>query len=91
MLVTVDKRGSITLPAAVRKTLGLESGSHLELAVEEGGTLVLYPVAVYPSVRLSEEGLKKLRQARKSGVTKLPDWLAKDMSDARTDPEPEVR
>jgi AbrB family looped-hinge helix DNA binding protein len=90
MLITVDKRGSINLPTVLRKELGLESGSYLNLTVEEGGTIVLHPVSVYPSIRLSTKGLTKLEEARKSGKGKLPEWMIKEIKSAGTHPEQEV-
>ena len=85
MLVSIDKRGSISLPAAVRKDLGLVPGTYLDLSILDGGRLALSPVTVYPTVRLSEEGLAKLDEARQSGVDQLPDWLRKEMAGAETD------
>lgn len=85
MLISIDKRGSINLPASLRKQMKLESGSYLDLEVLEGGTIVLNPVAVYPSVQLSEEGLKKLQEARKSGKTEMPEWLKKEIKSAKAD------
>jgi AbrB family looped-hinge helix DNA binding protein len=82
MLITVDKRGSINLPKTLRKELGIESGSYLDLKVDEGGAIVLHPVSVYPSIRLSTKGLTKLEQARKSGKGKLPEWMVKEMKSA---------
>jgi len=79
MLITVDKRGSINLPKAIRKELGIENGSYLEMKVEEGGAIVLHPVSVYPAVRLNQRGLGKLEEARKSGRGKLPEWMVKEM------------
>lgn len=87
MLVSIDKRGSISLPAAVRKDLGLKPGTFLDLTILEGGSLSLSPVAVYPTVRLSDQGLAKLDEARQSGVDEMPDWLRKEMTDAATDPD----
>lgn len=87
MLVSIDKRGSINLPAAVRKDLGLVPGTYLDLTVLDGGNLALSPVTVYPTVRLSEKGLDKLSEARQSGVERLPDWLREEMAGAATDPE----
>jgi AbrB family looped-hinge helix DNA binding protein len=75
LLVSIDKRGSISLPAAVRKNLGLVPGTYLDLTILDGGKLALSPVTVYPTVRLSENGLAKLDEARQSGVEQLPDWL----------------
>ena len=85
MLVSVDKRGNIGLPAAVRKSLNLQPGSFLELSILEGGNLALSPVVVYPTVRLSEKGLAKLTEARQGGVEKMPDWMRKEMDNASAD------
>jgi len=82
MLITVDKRGSINLPKTLRKELGIESGSYLNLKVEEGGAIVLYPVSVYPSIRLSEKGIAKLEEARRSGKGKMPEWMLKEIESA---------
>jgi AbrB family looped-hinge helix DNA binding protein len=87
MLVSVDKRGSISLPSAVRKDLNLYPGSFLNLTILDGGSLALSPVAVYPTVRLSESGLAKLNEARQGGVEQMPDWLREEMADAATDPK----
>ncbi len=87
MLVTIDKRGSINLPVALRKDLGLKDGSHLNLEIVEGGTIVLQPVVIYPTLRLNEKGLAKLQEARESGTDKFPAWLVEDMKDARAGTE----
>jgi hypothetical protein len=87
MLITIDKRGSINLPLAVRKELSLEQGACLDLSIEEGGKITLHPVAIYRTVRLGERGLTKLKEARKSGRGELPKWVRKDMQDAETDPD----
>jgi len=60
MLVTIDKRGSISLPSSLRKDFGYRPGTHLELTVAPGGAITLYPVEIYRSVKLSETGLDKL-------------------------------
>jgi len=85
MLVSIDKRGSISLPAAVRKDLNLNPGTFLELTILDGGNLALSPVTVYPTVRLSEQGLAKLKEARQSGIEPMPEWLRKEITDAATD------
>lgn len=87
MLVAIDKRGSVSLPAALRKELKLEPGSYLDLTVQPGGSIVLNPVAVYPTITLSEQGLAKLSEARESGVAEMPEWLRKEMDNAKADPE----
>jgi AbrB family looped-hinge helix DNA binding protein len=84
MLVTIDKRGSINLPSTIRKETGLATGAHLDIEVLEGGAIVLTPVAIYPTVKLNEKGLKKLTEARKSGTVKMPGLLAKKIKNART-------
>ncbi|MBW1775131.1 MAG: AbrB/MazE/SpoVT family DNA-binding domain-containing protein [Deltaproteobacteria bacterium] len=85
MLVTIDKRGSINLPANLRKELGIKSGSHLDVEVMEGGAIVLRPVIIYPTTKLNDMGLAKLQEARKNGTGKLPNWLVKEMKNAHID------
>jgi AbrB family looped-hinge helix DNA binding protein len=87
MLITVDKRGGVILPAVLRRELGLREGTHLNLEVLEGGAMMLQPVAIYPGIRLNENGLSRLSDARESGTGKMPDWLIKDMDNARSDTE----
>ena len=87
MLVTIDKRGSINLPASVRKELGFTSGTHLEMTVETGGSISLYPVEIFRSVRLSDTGLIKLQEARAAETAPLPDWFQTELDDARVDTE----
>lgn len=85
MLIAIDKRGSINLPASIRKDLGLETGSYLDLSIQDGGAVVLRPMTVYPTIRLNDDGLNKLNMARSSGTGEMPDWLAGEMRDAATD------
>jgi len=85
MLITIDKRGSINLPKAIRKELGLEQGTYLDVTIEDGGKITLHPVAIYRTVQLSEKGLGKLREARESGRGDLPNWLRQDMQSAESD------
>ncbi|NTU42802.1 MAG: AbrB/MazE/SpoVT family DNA-binding domain-containing protein [Nitrospirales bacterium] len=73
MLIAIDKRGSINLPSEIRKKMHLETGTYLDLTVLEGGAIVLSPVTVYPTVRLSDEALKKLQAARESGKAGMPE------------------
>ncbi|MCJ7686950.1 MAG: hypothetical protein MUO68_21940 [Desulfobacteraceae bacterium] len=63
MLITINKRGSINLPAILQKELGLNTGAYLDLSVEEGGAIKLHPVSIFPSIRLNDQGLEKLRKA----------------------------
>lgn len=85
MIIAIDKRGSINLPAGLRKELGLKNGDHLDLSVEEGGVITLQPVTIYPTVRLSEQGLAKLKEARESGLSEMPSWFEKELEDAKAD------
>ena len=87
MLVTIDKRGSISLPASIRKDLGIKPGTHLELSVEGGGVITLYPVEFYRAIKLNDSGLLKLKEARDSGTDKLPDWFEEERSNAKIDSE----
>jgi len=79
MLVAIDKRGSINLPSTIRKEMGLHTGTHLDIEVLDGGSIVLTPVAIYPAVKLNEKGLRKLTEARKSGTMQMPAHLAKQI------------
>jgi AbrB family looped-hinge helix DNA binding protein len=90
MIIAIDKRGSINLPASIRKELGLKVGDHLNLSVEEGGAILLQPVAIYPTIRLNESGLARLKEARESGHGTMPDWFVEEMKDAEADPEQQV-
>lgn len=87
MLIAIDKRGSINLPAEIRKKLKLDKGAYFDLSLSKGGAIVLCPVSIYPTVRLSDKGLSKLRDARQGGKGKLPGWLAGEMKRAKTDSE----
>ena len=90
MLIAIDKRGSINLPAVIRRELGLETGAYLDLRVEEGGVVILQPVEIFRSVRLAPQGLEKINEARQSGNADMPEWLIEEMNNAEADPEPEV-
>jgi len=87
MLVTIDKRGSLSLPASVRKDLGFRPGTHLELTVEPGGIITLFPVEIYRSITLSDAGISKLNEARASEPAPFPEWFDKELTDAGTDAE----
>ena len=90
MLIAIDRYGSITLPASVRKEFGLEKESYLELSVDDGGFIVLHPVTVHRAVRLNDKGLTMIEEARKSGTGEFPEWLIEDMRDAEADTEQEI-
>ena len=90
MLIAIDKRGSINLPLSIRKELGLESGTYLDVQITEGGAVVLQPVAIFRTVRLSERGLARLIEARASGTAEMPDWLRRETGNAEIDSEQEI-
>ncbi len=75
MLIQIDQRGSLNIPAKIRRSLGIEKGSNFELEVAQGGDIILHPVEINRTVRLSSQGLNKLKEARESGRGILPDWL----------------
>ncbi len=90
MLITIDKRGSINLPAVLRKQLMLNTGSYLQLTVDEGGAIILQPVSIFPTIRLNDQGLEKLREARESGTGKLPNWIIEDMNRAQNNTKSKI-
>ncbi len=87
MLVTIDKRGSINLPASVRKVLGFHPGTHLDLMVEPGGAITLFPVEIYRTIKLNDSGLLKLNEARPSETATFPEWFQEELANAQTDTE----
>lgn len=87
MLITIDKRGSINLPTSVRKELGIRPGTHMELVMEAGGGITLFPVEIYRSIKLNDSGLLKLNEARASETTSFPEWFQEEILNAQTDTE----
>ena len=61
-LVQLSPRGQITLPAPVRKALGLEPGDNLVISVE-GDRAVIEPAVVVPIERYTEERTKEFEEA----------------------------
>jgi len=61
-IAQISKRGQITLPAGVRKALGLEPGDTLVVRVEEG-KVVLEPAVVLPLEVYSSERVEEFRRA----------------------------
>lgn len=90
MIIAIDKRGSVNLPVSLRKELGLKSGDRLDLSLAEGGIIVLQPVAIYPTAKVSEKGLNRLKEARESEAGELPAWLVGEMENAQTDSKQEA-
>lgn len=85
MIISIDKRGSINIPAAIRKELSLKNGDHLELSLEDGGVIMLQPVEIHPVLRLNPKGLEKLEEGRKSGLGTMPEWMTREIENAKSD------
>jgi len=65
VLVKVRDRAQVTLPAKVRRTLGIEDGDYLQVDVQ-GGKIIMAPqtfVDRLPWVELSAEGERMLQEA----------------------------
>lgn len=56
MIATLRKKSQITLPSEIVTKLGLSEGDQLDIK-EENGTIMLFPMAVYPTKYI--EDLKK--------------------------------
>jgi AbrB family looped-hinge helix DNA binding protein len=61
-VVQVSPRGQVTLPASVRRALGLEPGDNLLISVE-GDRAVLQPAVVVPIERYTEERTSEFDEA----------------------------
>ena len=61
-LVHLSPRGQLTLPARVRKALGVEGGDDLVILIEEGRA-ILEPAVVLPIERYSEERIRDFEKA----------------------------
>ncbi len=61
-VVQLSPRGQVTLPAPVRKALGLEPGDNLVISVE-GDRAVIEPEVVVPIERYSDERTKEFQEA----------------------------
>jgi AbrB family looped-hinge helix DNA binding protein len=61
-VVQLSPRGQVTLPALVRRALGLEPGDNLVISVE-GDRAVIAPAVVVPIERYTEERTKEFEEA----------------------------
>ncbi len=61
-VVQLSPRGQVTLPARVRKALGLEPGDNLVISVE-GDRAVIEPAVVVPIERYTDERTKEFQEA----------------------------
>jgi AbrB family looped-hinge helix DNA binding protein len=65
MIISINSRGTLTLPAEFRKKLALKEGDHLEITIDKG-KIVITPVAIVPKIFiLSEKGRNKEKEADK--------------------------
>ncbi len=48
-IVTIQARGVLALPAAIRRRVGLESGSQVEVVERDDGVIELHPVITVPA------------------------------------------
>lgn len=62
MLVSVNSRGTLTLPSDIRKKLDIKDGDHFQIDIKSG-KIVITPVVIFPKIKLSEKGRKKEREA----------------------------
>ncbi|WP_457627342.1 AbrB/MazE/SpoVT family DNA-binding domain-containing protein [Oceanithermus sp.] len=69
-ITQISKRGQITLPAEVRKMLGLEPGDTLVVRVEEG-RIVLEPAVVLPLELYSDERVAEFEENAEVSPEKL--------------------
>jgi AbrB family looped-hinge helix DNA binding protein len=70
--IQVNERGTLTLPAHLRKTLGLARGGVVMVEAAEGG-LLLRPAVAYPIEVYSEERVREFDRAE----TRLKQRLAR--------------
>lgn len=72
MVISVNSRGTLTLPSDVRKKLNIKEGDYFDIAISSG-KIIITPVAIVPKNQLSEKGKKKEKEASeniKSGKIK---------------------
>jgi AbrB family looped-hinge helix DNA binding protein len=48
-ILTIQRRGTLTLPAELRRRLGIEQGSQVELTQRDDGVVELRPVVAVPA------------------------------------------
>ena len=48
-VVTIQARGVLALPAAIRRRVGLEPGDQVEVVERDDGTIELHPVITVPA------------------------------------------
>ena len=74
-LVKISDRGQLTLPAAIRRSLGIGPGDTLQARIEDG-RLILEPVAVVPVELYTAERIEEF--GRNADLSKEELRLARD-------------
>lgn len=64
MVVSINSRGTLTLPSDVRKKLNIKGGDHFQIDIKSG-QIIITPVLIVPKTQLSSEGLIKEKEASK--------------------------
>ena len=62
-ILSINERGTLTLPKDVREKLGLASAGQVLLECEESGKVVLRPCAVFPIEIYSEQRIAEFQEA----------------------------
>ena len=62
MVVSVNSRGTLTLPSDIRKKLNIKEGDHFQIDIK-AGKIIITPVVIVPKAQLSEKGKLKEKQA----------------------------
>ena len=63
IVVSINERGTLTLPKAVRTKLGLTSAGQVLLDCDEAGQVVLRPCATFPIELYSPERVAEFQEA----------------------------
>ena len=61
-IIPLTERGSLTLPAAFRKELGLSGKQQLIAQLNEQGEIILKPAAVFPIETYSEDRIREFTE-----------------------------
>ena len=69
-LIQLSERGQLTLPAEVRKALGLRGGDAFQVRVEDG-RVVLEPVEVTPIELYTEERIEEFLEGAEMSEEQL--------------------
>lgn len=64
-VVTLGKKGQVSLPAAVLRKLGLVGKATLLVETTDDGAMILRPAAVYPVELYSDARLKQFEAANR--------------------------